>query len=389
MYFKYAAALVSVLPFTVAQTWTDCSALEKTCPPNPGLNSKTFSSDFTQGKSALDGWLKVNGDLTYGPDGAEFTVSKQGDSPTIETDFFFFFGKAEVVMKAAPGVGIVSSIVLESDVLDEVDWEALGGDTTQIQTNYFGKGDTSSYDRGTYEAVENPQGMFHTYTIDWSPEAITWSIDGAAVRTLPFAEAQGGSRFPQTPMRLRLGVWAGGDPNNAPGTIEWAGGLTDYSAGPYTMYIKSAYIENTYPGSQYIYTDKSGSWQSIEIDGSLPPAQSTKTSTTTTSKTTTSSTSKETSTTEMETDTTTSTKTTSTSASEPASQTTTETTSETPSSGPSNTAGTSPGSSETEGATPTSDDSTPEDPDFTGAASTLSTSAGGLFAVLVAAMMQL
>ena len=54
--------------------------------------------------------------------GAEFTINKQGDAPTIETDFYFFFGEAEVVMKAANGTGIVSSIVLESDDLDEVDW---------------------------------------------------------------------------------------------------------------------------------------------------------------------------------------------------------------------------------------------------------------------------
>ncbi|KAL4873842.1 concanavalin A-like lectin/glucanase domain-containing protein [Aspergillus spectabilis] len=401
MYLKYAAALASVLPFTVAQTFTDCNPLEKTCEPNPGLNSKTFSSDFTQGDAALDGWINVSGGLNFGPDGAEFTVAKRGDSPTIETDFFFFFGKAEVVLKAAPGVGIVSSIVLESDVLDEVDWETLGGDPTQIQTNYFGKGDTSSYDRGTFVALATPQEIFHTYTIEWSPEAINWIIDGAVVRTLPYAEAQGGSRFPQTPMRLRLGIWAGGDPDNAPGTIEWAGGETDFGAGPFTMYVKSVYIENTYPGSQYTYSDNSGAWESIEIDDSKPPAQSSTKTTTTTStstRTTTSSSSTETETetstetsttassTDSETETSTETSTehsTTSSSSEPASPTATETESESDSSTP----------EETQGPTPTSDESTedPEDPSFTGAASSLTGSATGLFTVLgmLAAMLQM
>ncbi|KAL3448652.1 concanavalin A-like lectin/glucanase domain-containing protein [Aspergillus insuetus] len=390
MYLKYAAALASVLPFTVAQTWTDCSPLEKTCPPNPGLNSKTWTSDFTQGESALKDWINVNGKLNFGPDGAEFTVAKKGDSPTIETDFFFFFGKAEVVLKAAPGVGIVSSIVLESDVLDEVDWETLGGDTTQIQSNYFGKGDTSSYDRGGFHPVATPQEVFHTYTIEWSPEAISWIIDGAIVRTLAFADAQGGSRFPQTPMRLRLGIWAGGDPDNAPGTIEWAGGETDYNAGPFTMYVKSAYIENTYPGSSYTYTDKSGNWGSIQVDDSKPPAHSSSTTKTTTSttktttsttKTTTSTSSTETETeTETETSTTTSTSSeeepTSTSSSDSSSPTATETSTETP--------------EETGSPSPTSDESAPE-PDFTGAASTLSTPIGSLVAFMgmIAAMLQL
>jgi hypothetical protein len=64
----------------------------------------------------------VSGSVSYGSNGAQFTVAKKGDAPTIETGFYFFFGTAEVKMQAAPGTGIVSSIVLESDDLDEVDW---------------------------------------------------------------------------------------------------------------------------------------------------------------------------------------------------------------------------------------------------------------------------
>ncbi|OJJ63794.1 hypothetical protein ASPSYDRAFT_120588, partial [Aspergillus sydowii CBS 593.65] len=295
-YLKYALALASVLPLTLAQTYSDCNPLKKTCKPNPGLNSKTFSSDFTKGKSAMDGWITTSGNVEFGSDGAEFTVAKKGDAPTIDTDFYFLFGKAEVEMKAAPGTGIVSSIVLESDVLDEIDWEALGGDTTQIQTNYFGKGDTSSYDRATYETVATPQETFHTYTIEWSPESVSWAIDGNTVRTLNYADAKGGSRFPQTPARLRLGIWAGGDPSNEQGTIEWAGGETDYSGAPFTMYVKSVHIENTHPAEEYTYSDNSGDWQSIKFEGSKSDDDDTSsTSTSSTSESSTSSTSSETS----------------------------------------------------------------------------------------------
>ncbi|KAL3462031.1 concanavalin A-like lectin/glucanase domain-containing protein [Aspergillus heterothallicus] len=273
----YSLQMIALLKLALAslslsQTTTKCSPLEERCPPNTGLNSESFSSDFTRGRSSFLGWVDINNNIGFGRDGAEFTIAKKGDSSTIETDFYFFFGKAEVVLRAAHGIGIVSSIVLESDVLDEVDWEALGGETNQIQTNYFGKGDTSSYNRSTHEAVTSPQELFHTYSIEWSPEVITWSIDGVVHRTLTYAEADGGSRFPQTPMRLRIGIWAGGDSENAPGTISWAGGLTDYAAGPFTMYVKSAYIENRYPSSRYTYGDNSGSWGSIKTDVSMSPA---------------------------------------------------------------------------------------------------------------------
>ena len=62
------------------------------------------------------------GAVTYDGNGANIMVTKQGDSPTLLTDFYILFGSLEAKVKAAPGQGIVSSIVLLSDDLDEVDW---------------------------------------------------------------------------------------------------------------------------------------------------------------------------------------------------------------------------------------------------------------------------
>jgi hypothetical protein len=39
-------------------------------------------------------------------------------------------------MKAAPGAGIVSSFVMQSDDLDEIDWEWIGSDTAQVQSKF-------------------------------------------------------------------------------------------------------------------------------------------------------------------------------------------------------------------------------------------------------------
>jgi hypothetical protein len=152
--------------------------------------------------------------------------------------------------------------------------EALGGNTAQIETNYFGKGDTSTYDRATWPAVSTPQDTWHTYKVSWQKDATTWYIDGNAIRTLNYADAQGGSRYPQTPMRVRIGIWAGGDPSNGQGTIEWAGGETDYSGTPYTMYVKNVEIVNANPAESYTYGDTSGSYQSIKMSGAAALSQS-------------------------------------------------------------------------------------------------------------------
>ena len=37
--------------------------------------------------------------------------------------------------------------------------EGVGGNPTQIQTNYFGKGDTTTYDRETWVDMDNPQDL--------------------------------------------------------------------------------------------------------------------------------------------------------------------------------------------------------------------------------------
>lgn len=187
----------------------------------------------------------------------------------MESNWYFFFGSVEVVMKASDGQGIVSSFVLESDDLDEVDWEWIGSDTKQVQSNYFGKGDDSTFDRGGFHAVVNPQTEFHTYKLDWTAEKLVWSIDGAAVRTLTYAEAKSGTRYPQTPMKVKIGSWVAGSSTAPKGTVEWAGGLAQWTNNPtYKMVVKSVKVTDANTGAgSYSYSDKTGSWQSIKISG--------------------------------------------------------------------------------------------------------------------------
>jgi len=118
---KLAAAALAVAPLASAQTFTQCNPLKKTCPADAGTTESHLSFDFTQ-SNALDKWTTTAGTVNTGSNGAEFTINKRGDAPTIETDFYILFGEISITMKAAPGTGIVSSLVFESDDLDEIDW---------------------------------------------------------------------------------------------------------------------------------------------------------------------------------------------------------------------------------------------------------------------------
>ncbi|MCJ1469478.1 hypothetical protein MMC07_008111 [Pseudocyphellaria aurata] len=175
------------------------------------------------------------------------------------------FGHVDFVLKPAPGAGIVSSAVLQSDDLDEIDWEWLGADNSQVQSNYFGKGQTTTYNRGAFHADLNNQASFKKYSIDWTAEAISWQIDGATVRTLTPGAASG--QYPQTPMTIKIGAWSGGDSANPQGTIAWAGGPTNYANGPFTMQVKSIIATDYSTGTQYTYSGTSGTWDSIQAVG--------------------------------------------------------------------------------------------------------------------------
>ncbi|CAK3974461.1 concanavalin A-like lectin glucanase [Lecanosticta acicola] len=247
------------------------------CTPNPGLPTSTYSIDFTQQTAIPANWTLSNyATMNFSSDGgAEFVYAKRYDAPQLWTDFYILFGRVSVEARVANGTGMISSSVLISDDFDEIDFEFSGNNYNMTNTNgkgqnnYFGKGITGSYDRGQYFDVSDPQDSFHTYTFDWSPDALKWEVDGVVIRTFEYnasTTAVGSDyQYPQTPSRLQLGIWAGGDPGENEGTISWAGGITDTEGGPYTMYVRRVEIENYMPGYAYNWTDQSGTWQSIQI----------------------------------------------------------------------------------------------------------------------------
>lgn len=258
-FLAYSALIGSV----AAQTYSNCNPLTQGgCPPDSALG-KTVSVDFTQGASDS---FTAQGNPTFDSNGASFTVAQSGDAPQLTSKWYIMFGRVDVVLKAAPGAGIVSSFILQSDDLDEIDWEWLGADSGQVQSNYFGKGQTTSYNRGAFHADPNNQADFITYTIIWTADQIVWQIGGTTVRVLTPDTAEA-NQYPQTPMQVKMGIWSGGDPSNAQGTIEWAGGPTDYSAGPFTMQVKSVKVQDYSTGTQYTYSGNSGNWQDITAVG--------------------------------------------------------------------------------------------------------------------------
>lgn len=269
-----AAALAALVPATLAQTFTACQPLNTTgCPKMEALGANaTFLFNETGISSNGKLWTKQNnGKIDWDEKaGATFQIDRSGDSPMVASKFYMLFGRLEVVMKAAPGKGIVSSAILQSEALDEIDWEFLGSNTTHVLSNYYGKGNDTYGNRGReYPIGKAPQEEFHNYTIDWTKERIQWWLDGKMLRELLPTEALNGKNYPQTPMNVRLGMWAGGDTkHNKPGVVEWAGGATDFSQAPFMMSVREVYVQDYTEAKEYAWPDAldpTGSWEKIKV----------------------------------------------------------------------------------------------------------------------------
>jgi beta-glucanase (GH16 family) len=167
-------------------------------------------------------------------------------------------------------------------VKDEIDFEFIGADLETAQTNYYFQGVTD-YSNGGNASVDDTFGTFHTYEIDWTPDAITWSVDGEVKRVKKksetFNKTDNQYHYPQTPSRVQLSLWPAGLPTNGEGTVTWAGGLVDWdhqdvkTNGYYYATFDEVSIQcyDPPPGASikgsksYIYTGSAGTSDTVQI----------------------------------------------------------------------------------------------------------------------------
>lgn len=259
------AAIAALVSSAAAQTSSNCNPTEKSCPADAALGTEhTWWFNSTIDSKI---WNITDGSLTYTDDGAEFTLKDNTSALLVESNFYIFFGRVETWVKMAKGAGIVSNIILESDDLDEIDWEWVGYNTSSVQTNFFGKGNTTTYDRGENFAVANADTEFHNYTTWWDSDKLEWWIDGSLARTVEFSEADTvyGKNYPQTPCQVKMSIWPSGLESESNGTIEWGGGLVDWDDAPFTMTVQRMHVQDFSTGKEYKYGNMSGDWQSIQV----------------------------------------------------------------------------------------------------------------------------
>ncbi|KAF8944308.1 hypothetical protein BGZ47_004418 [Haplosporangium gracile] len=194
-----------------------------------------------------------------------------GIGATVHSSRWIKYGTIEARIKTASSMpGTVSSFIMISPISgDEIDFEVVGKDPSDVQTNFYYRvqpGNKVDYSHGVHINVNLDTSLdYHTYRLDWTPTEMKWWFDGELKRTTLASEVVGS--YPDTPMRIAFGIWDGGYGNK--GTTEWAGENTSYEPNDTREYqlsidwvkITPMTPENAtdpWPGAKYIRQMENG-----------------------------------------------------------------------------------------------------------------------------------
>ena len=158
----------------------------------------------------------------YGP--AQWTSGKIHTAGKIG----FKHGRIEIKAKAPQGVGTWPALwLLGANLLDGVAWphcgeidilENTGAHPFQVQGTIHGDGYFG--ENGLTKIIQSPTKLaddFHTYSINWTPDAIEWFFDDIAYNTITRQEVEStGKPWPFNQefyliMNLAIGGWFAGE----------------------------------------------------------------------------------------------------------------------------------------------------------------------------------
>ncbi|KAL7626093.1 putative glycosidase CRH2 [Parahypoxylon ruwenzoriense] len=210
------------------------------------------------------------------------TMPAHSAGTVLASTVYMWYGNVKAKIKTSHGAGVVTAFILLSDVKDEIDFEWVGTELDIAQTNYYFQGIPDYTHSGNITSLSNTNDEWHTYEIRWTPDKIEWLVDDKVGRTQQKSDTWNATAnrwdFPQTPSRVQLSIWPGGDEKNAKGTVDWAGGLIDWesddikkngyyyaSVGEITIdCYKTDTAPGTNSGKSYVYKDARATNNTVE-----------------------------------------------------------------------------------------------------------------------------
>ncbi|KAH9074137.1 concanavalin A-like lectin/glucanase domain-containing protein [Lactarius deliciosus] len=176
---------------------------------------------------------------THGPSsGGELVLmlTWNNGGTRISSTRYVHYGKFTAMMKTGRWNGIVTAFITVSNIKDEIDWEFPGANTTTGQTNFYWQGNIrrlppAAETQDVVEKISDTYSNYHSFSIDWQPNNLTFLLDNKVVRNVNKADtidADGVAHYPTTPSSIQISLWPAGVNTSSPGTIDWAGGMINW-----------------------------------------------------------------------------------------------------------------------------------------------------------------
>jgi beta-glucanase (GH16 family) len=155
---------------------------------------------------------------TYGYTSGMITTGRHNWQQSSPTRFVFQYGYAEIRAKVPAGKGLWPAFWMlpeDHDSLPEIDvMEVLGHEPNTVHMNFHYQKEDGSYDKeDAFWSGPNLSTGWHTFAVDWQPNAIIWYIDGT--ERWRYTDA---ANIPAEPMYLLVNLAVGGDWPGAPDT---------------------------------------------------------------------------------------------------------------------------------------------------------------------------
>lgn len=211
------------------------------CTPEPVCKSQTYTFENLDriaantkylGDASTADWVSSGQPVSY-QNNVLLTMAPDTVGTLLASTTYMWYGNVQATFKTSRGQGVVTAFILLSDVKDEIDYEFVGADLEVAQSNYYFQG-IPDYTHSHNISLSDTFNNYHTYEIDWTPDTITWKVDGQVGRTLKRSDTWNATSnqwmYPQTPSRVQLSLWPAGLASNGQGTVDWAGGLVDWNS---------------------------------------------------------------------------------------------------------------------------------------------------------------
>lgn len=197
--------------------------------------SGDLQSQYTYlGDAEKHDWIYEGYTMDYDKEDAlVLAMPKNSGGTVLSSTRYVWYGKVGARLKTSHDAGVVTAFIMFSSVQDEIDYEYVGNNLTQVQTNYYFEG-VQNWTHSTNVSTTDTFDNYHLYEVDWHEDHIDWLIDGEVSRTLlknsTFNATSGEYMFPQTPARIQISIWPGGNATNPVGTRSWAGGEINWDS---------------------------------------------------------------------------------------------------------------------------------------------------------------